>query len=188
MSLKKRVGASKLRLAGLASSLGTIEGQGDGQEGALQQSRSTDFLLALCLLGPLSVLAELLIVKTHHRPLGAATYASIALLSWMGVGLLVRTLVVGSRSAKEAAHARSPNIRPADSEGPEGTTLQAEVLDVGSRDVSAAPGAIESNSKLRRPVEHLPQPGTTRIGSLRMALWLYGLLSSAGAFLRALLG
>lgn len=35
------------------------------------------------LFGPLSILAEILIARTHHRPLGAATFASVAILLWI---------------------------------------------------------------------------------------------------------
>lgn len=35
------------------------------------------------LFGPLSILAEYLIARTHHRPLGAATFATAAVLLWI---------------------------------------------------------------------------------------------------------
>ena len=41
------------------------------------------WLCALALFAPLSIMAELLITRTHHRPLGAATFASVAVLLWI---------------------------------------------------------------------------------------------------------
>jgi hypothetical protein len=37
----------------------------------------------MMLFGPLSIFAEVLIARTHHRPLGAATFASVTVLLWI---------------------------------------------------------------------------------------------------------
>jgi hypothetical protein len=51
------------------------------------------WLSATMLLGPLSLLAELLIERTHHRPLGAATFATCAVLLWGLAELTSRRLL-----------------------------------------------------------------------------------------------
>ncbi|MCH2108337.1 MAG: hypothetical protein MK135_03340 [Polyangiaceae bacterium] len=48
------------------------------------------WLAAVTLFAPLSLFAEVLIRKTHHRPLGAMTFALVAVLSWVGAELLSR--------------------------------------------------------------------------------------------------
>lgn len=198
MSLKKRVGASKGRLAGLASSLWTLPGESDGSFDPLEQSRTTDFLLGLCLLGPLSILGEVIILKTHHRPLGAATYASFALLSWIGFGLLVRTLTVASNRFSEE-HGSGVSSK---SEGGEGELRETRRLPFGRGERHS----LQSQAKLsgdegresddgpgrgkEATAKALNQRGRSRIaertGPLRIALWVFGLSASAGVFLRAL--
>jgi len=56
-------------------------------------------LIALVLFGPVAWLAELLIEKTHHRPLGAATFASCAVLLWV-VCALITNLVAQERELR----------------------------------------------------------------------------------------
>jgi hypothetical protein len=45
-------------------------------------------LVVVVLFGPLSLLAETLMVRTHHRPLGAATFATVLVLMWAAVDML----------------------------------------------------------------------------------------------------
>lgn len=46
-------------------------------------------LAALMLTLPLGLLAEVLVLRTHHRPLGAATLASVAVIAFVLGSLLV---------------------------------------------------------------------------------------------------
>jgi hypothetical protein len=48
---------------------------------------------ALVLVGPLALLAEALIRFTHHRPLGAATFACGAALAWMVLEVFSRRVL-----------------------------------------------------------------------------------------------
>lgn len=50
------------------------------------------WLGAALLLLPLSLLGELLIARTHHRPLGAATFATAAVLLWVGMEFVSRRM------------------------------------------------------------------------------------------------
>ncbi len=52
---------------------------------------------AVVLLGPLALLGEWLIEKTHHRPLGAATFASVTVLLWLAFELSSRVLFSARR-------------------------------------------------------------------------------------------
>lgn len=61
---------------------------------------SASWLSAMMLFGPLSILAELLITRTHHRPLGAATFASAAVLLWILAEISSRRLSDPSCPAK----------------------------------------------------------------------------------------
>lgn len=61
-------------------------------DSAPQEARPS-LALAAILIGPLSLLGELLIARTHHRPLGAATFATVALLLWVGAELVSRRLL-----------------------------------------------------------------------------------------------
>lgn len=61
------------------------------------------WLSAMMLFAPLSLLAEFLVTRTHHRPLGAATFASVALLLWIFAEVTSRRHLdpaVGSASAR----------------------------------------------------------------------------------------
>jgi hypothetical protein len=48
------------------------------------------WLSAALALPPLSLVGEVLIEKTHHRPLGAATFATIAMVTWVFIELFNR--------------------------------------------------------------------------------------------------
>lgn len=50
--------------------------------GRLSPARAS-WLSAMMLFAPLSLLAELLISRTHHRPLGAAVFATVAVTAWI---------------------------------------------------------------------------------------------------------
>jgi hypothetical protein len=66
------------------------------KNGAASFSRSSahaSWLSAVMLIAPLSLLGELLIAKTHHRPLGAATFATIAIVLWAFVEFVSRRLL-----------------------------------------------------------------------------------------------
>lgn len=57
----------------------------------LVRAKSESSWLSAVLLFPvLSLFGELLIDKTHHRPLGAATFASVALLGWFCAEVFTR--------------------------------------------------------------------------------------------------
>jgi len=51
-----------------------------------------NFALGACLFGPATLLGQQLIEKTHHRPLGAATFASLVVLMWVLFEGLTRVL------------------------------------------------------------------------------------------------
>ncbi len=53
-------------------------------------ARTWGGLSLLLAFGPLSLLAERLVGSTHHRPLGAVTFASFALVLWVILELYVR--------------------------------------------------------------------------------------------------
>jgi len=61
-------------------------------------------LAALLLTGPLALVGELLVSRTHHRPLGAATFASLALLGLVLVSALAfqGRALSGARSSWQA--------------------------------------------------------------------------------------
>ena len=56
----------------------------------MNDSSEGSWLAFVLLFGPLSLLAEALIERTHHRPLGAATFASVLVLMWVVVELLTK--------------------------------------------------------------------------------------------------
>jgi len=49
----------------------------------LDRGARASWLSAAVLVAPLAVVAEVLIRKTHHRPLGAATFATGAVILWL---------------------------------------------------------------------------------------------------------
>ncbi len=57
------------------------------------RSLHASWLSAVLLLAPLALFGELLITKTHHRPLGAATFATAALVSWAVTEQLCRRVL-----------------------------------------------------------------------------------------------
>lgn len=63
------------------------------------------WLSASLILPPLAILGELLIERTHHRPLGAATFATIAVILWMLAEIVSRRLLNGELSPSRG-HAR----------------------------------------------------------------------------------
>lgn len=63
-----------------------------------------DFVVGALLLSlPLGLLGEGLVTRTHHRPLGAATFASLALLALLAVAFVPARL--RAASAPLAGHA-----------------------------------------------------------------------------------
>jgi hypothetical protein len=54
------------------------------------------WLAALLAFAPLALLAELLLRRTHHRPLGAVTFAVASLVLWLGLTLLERRVLAPS--------------------------------------------------------------------------------------------
>lgn len=61
---------------------------------------SPSWLSAILLVAPLSVLGELLIAHTNHRPLGAATFATIAAVLWAFAEILSRRVLSPEISAR----------------------------------------------------------------------------------------
>lgn len=53
-------------------------------------ARQDGLLVALLALGPLVLVGEWLLVRTHHRPLGAVTFGAIAIVLWTLLELFVR--------------------------------------------------------------------------------------------------
>jgi len=53
-------------------------------------------LAALLLFLPLALFAEVLVQRTHHRPLGAATYSSVAVLAFLVCSGVVAWLLAAS--------------------------------------------------------------------------------------------
>jgi len=51
-----------------------------------------NWALGACLFGPAALLGQQLIDKTHHRPLGAATFASLVVVMWVLFEALTRVL------------------------------------------------------------------------------------------------
>lgn len=68
-------------------------------------SARASWLSAIMLVGPLTLIAELLILKTHHRPLGAATFAVLSVISW-GVAEVVSRRVLNPTISEARARAR----------------------------------------------------------------------------------
>jgi len=70
-------------------------------EGALGRP---SWLSAALLFAPLSLLGEVILARTNHRPLGAVTFATVALLAWPFAELVTRRLfdaeVNGARARK----------------------------------------------------------------------------------------
>jgi hypothetical protein len=56
-------------------------------------------LAALLLILPLALFGEVLVRRTHHRPLGAATYASVTVLAFLLCWMLVARLPGASSPA-----------------------------------------------------------------------------------------
>lgn len=50
----------------------------------------SSWLSAVLLLPALTLFGEILIAKTHHRPLAAATFASIAVVTWFCMEVFTR--------------------------------------------------------------------------------------------------
>ena len=59
--------------------------------------------LAACLFGPAVLLGQQLIEKTHHRPLGAATFASLVVVMWVLFEVLTRLLFFRREQAPHSA-------------------------------------------------------------------------------------
>lgn len=65
--------------------------------GPVRDEMRVSLLGAVLLFGPLTLLGQWLIQHTHHRPLGAATFASCTILAWMAVEVVTRILFSGRR-------------------------------------------------------------------------------------------
>lgn len=63
---------------------------------------SPSWLSAMLLVAPLSLLGELLIAHTNHRPLGAATFATIATVLWAFAEIVSRRVLSAEVSARRA--------------------------------------------------------------------------------------
>ena len=66
------------------------------------QGSSASWLSAALLFGPLALFAEALILKTHHRPLGAATFAVIAVGLWVLAEIVTRRFLDPTVCARRA--------------------------------------------------------------------------------------
>ena len=64
------------------------------------------WLSAALILAPLSLFGEWLIMHTHHRPLGAATFSSAAVLLW-GLSEVVSRRLLNPQVCAKRARARS---------------------------------------------------------------------------------
>lgn len=60
------------------------------------------WLSAVMLIAPLSLLGELIITHTNHRPLGAATFATIAIVLWAFVEFVSRRLLDSTVCSRRA--------------------------------------------------------------------------------------
>jgi heme A synthase len=60
-----------------------------------------NWALGACLFGPATLLGQQLIDKTHHRPLGAATFASLVVLMWLLFEGLTRVSIFRRDKSKE---------------------------------------------------------------------------------------
>lgn len=69
-----------------------------------QETRSlhASWLPAVLLVAPLALFGEALISSTHHRPLGAATFASVALLCWAVAEVFCRRALNPNLSGRRA--------------------------------------------------------------------------------------
>jgi len=74
-----------------------------------KKSSGLSFLLAL---SPLAWLGELLIERTHHRPLAAVTYAALAVLTWVVAELLVRQGLSDEASFPSVGNGSGSTRRP----------------------------------------------------------------------------
>ena len=73
------------------------------QLGGRQPHRArANWLSAVLLFWPLALLAEVLIRYTHHRPLGAATFATLAVLLWILAEVTSRRLLDPKVCARRA--------------------------------------------------------------------------------------
>ncbi len=64
---------------------------------------SPSWLSAMLLVAPLSIFGEILLLKTHHRPLGAATFATVATLMWAASEIVSRRVLSPDASPRRAA-------------------------------------------------------------------------------------
>lgn len=86
----KKVARRQLSSHGLSGSSTSLS---DGrQPGRGQETPHFSLLGPVVLLAPLTLLGEWLITHTHHRPLGAATFASCAIILWLGFEIGIRLL------------------------------------------------------------------------------------------------
>lgn len=83
--------------------------------------RGASWLAAIMAAAPLALFGELLIQRTHHRPLGAVTFATFALLAWLVAEFVSRRILCpeaqwGAGGADTTAN--GPGLTPADAAAP----------------------------------------------------------------------
>lgn len=77
-------------------------GTSSGAQDARAEPRASSWLSAILLLGPVMRLGELLIEKTHHRPLGGATFATVVVCGWVVVEFYNKTALHPRRSERRS--------------------------------------------------------------------------------------
>lgn len=63
---------------------------------------SPSWLSAMMLVAPLSLFGEVLFVSTNHRPLGAATFATVAVSLWAASEIVSRRVLNSEASPRRA--------------------------------------------------------------------------------------
>lgn len=85
----------------------TVELGASGAEPSISPEKTrlsghASWLSAMLLFAPLSLFGEFLITRTHHRPLGAATWASAAILLWIFAEVTSRLHLDGTSGGAQA--------------------------------------------------------------------------------------
>ncbi len=96
--MRKRGSDGRHGLSGVSARMGAAP--------KLERARQirVSLLGPLSILAPLALLGEWLIAHTHHRPLGAATFATFAVLVWMAFELTSRILFSAAKQRPEEVH------------------------------------------------------------------------------------
>lgn len=116
-----------------------------------QTRRGASWLAAILVAAPLALFAELLIEKTHHRPLGAVTFASFALVAWFFAEFVSRRILFAGTSWGGGAPRSEKAEQPASKRAGE------EVADVDPKATGASTTAARNRAKWRLMARRVAQ-------------------------------